>query len=192
MLGQFDLTHQKYFLAVGTLEPRKNLLTTLEAHSRLPQRVRSAYPLVVAGVRGWLTGAISRRLDEARTRGDVRLLGHVGDEQLPPLYAGAAMLSYLSVYEGFGLPPLEAMASGVPVAVSDRASLPEVVGDAGVQLAPHDVEGLTAAMLRIVEDSAFADGLSARGVERARAFTWQRCASLTMRAWADVVHGLPT
>ena len=136
VLGPLALTHGRYFLAVGTLEPRKNLTTTLDAHARLPQRVRAGYPLVVAGMSGWLNDAISRRLEAARARGEVRLLGHVGDEQLPLLYAGATMLAYPSLYEGFGLPPLEAMASGIPVAVSDRASLPEVVGDAASSLSP--------------------------------------------------------
>ena len=191
-LARLNLTHRRYFLAVGTLEPRKNLLTTIEAHSRLPQRLRDAYPLVVAGIRGWLTGAISRRLNEATTRGEVRLLGHVADAQLPLLYSGAAMLCYLSLYEGFGLPPLEAMASGVPCAVSNRASLPEVVGDAGILLAPHDVDGLTAAMLRIVEDREFAADLEARGLERAKAFTWKRCATLTMKCWEEAARGPST
>jgi len=189
VLGPLELTHGRYFLAVGTLEPRKNILTTLEAHSRLPQRVRAAHPLVVAGMQGWRTGAISRRLDEAGSRGDVRLLGHVSDLHLPALYAGAVMLSYPSLYEGFGLPPLEAMASGVPVAASNRASLPEVVGTAGILLDPDDVDGLTAVMLRIIEDPAFAGDLKARGLERARSFTWERCAALTMRSWEDVTRG---
>ena len=186
VLGPLALTHGRYFLAVGTLEPRKNLTTTLDAHARLPQRVRAGYPLVVAGMSGWLNDAISRRLEAARARGDVMLLGHVGDEQLPLLYAGAAMLAYPSLYEGFGLPPLEAMASGVPVAVSDRASLPEVVGDAGILVEPHDVERLTTAMFRIVEDQAFADDLAARGIARAKTFTWARCAALTMERWEQV------
>jgi len=95
------------------------------------------------------------------------------------------MLAYPSLYEGFGLPPLEAMASGVPVAVSDRASLPEVVGDAGILVDPYDVEGLTAAMLRVVEDPRFAEDMAARGIERAKAFTWERCAKMTMQAWED-------
>ena len=118
----------------------------------------------------------------------MRLLGHVSDEALPALYAGAIMLSYPSIYEGFGLPPLEAMASGVPVAVSNRASLPEVVGDAGVLLEPDDIEGLTSVMLRMVEDRLVRrQRSSARGLERARAFTWQRCAALTMQSWTKVL-----
>ena len=185
-LAPLALAHGRYFLAVGTLEPRKNITTTLNAHARLPQRVRAAYPLVVAGMSGWLNDGISRQLESARARGDVRLLGHVGDEQLPLLYAGAAMLAYPSLYEGFGLPPLEAMASGVPVAVSNRASLPEVVGDAGILVEPHDVEALTSAMLRTVEDQAFADDLAARGIARAKTFTWARCAALTMECWEQV------
>lgn len=192
VLTPLELTHGHYFLAVGTLEPRKNILTTLEAHSRLPERVRGAWPLVVAGMNGWLTGTISRRLEQARSRGQVRLLGHVSDDQLPALYAGALMLSYPSIYEGFGLPPLEAMASGVPVAVSDRASLPEVVGDAGLLLEPHDVDGLTSAMLRMVEDSRFANDLGTRGLERAARFTWQRCAALTMQSWDNVLGSSTT
>jgi alpha-1,3-rhamnosyl/mannosyltransferase len=186
-LSGFDLTHGRYFLAVGTLEPRKNVLTTLHAHSRLPQHVRAAYPLVVAGMRGWLTATISRELELAQTRGFVRVLGHVDDEALPALYAGAVMLSYPSVYEGFGLPPLEAMASGIPVAVSNRASLPEVVGDAGIVLEPHDVDGLTSIMQRIIDDSEFAADLIERGLAQARSFTWERCASLTMQCWEKVL-----
>ena len=164
---------------------RANDDLSLAAHSRLPQRVRTDYPLVVAGMSGWLNDALSRQLEAARARGDVRLLGHVGEEQLPLLYAGAAMLAYPSLYEGFGLPPLEAMASGVPVAVSDRASLPEVVGDAGILVDPYDIDGLTAAMLRVVADPRSSADMAARGIERAKAFTWERCARMTMQAWED-------
>ena len=172
---------------MGTLEPRKNVLTTVLAHSRLPARIREACPLVVAGMKGWHTRTITRALEQAQSRGDVRLLGHVGEDELPLLYSGAAMLSYPSIYEGFGLPPLEAMASGVPVAASNRASLPEVVGDAGILLEPEDVEGLTAVMLRIVDDAAFANDLAARGIARAKSFTWTRCAALTMQSWERVL-----
>jgi alpha-1,3-rhamnosyl/mannosyltransferase len=189
LLAGLGLTHGRYFLAVGTLEPRKNILAAVEAHARLPAAVREGYPLVVAGMKGWLTHAITRGLERAQSRGDVRLLGHVGDEQLPLLYAGAALLSYPSIYEGFGLPLLEAMASGVPVAASNRASMPDVVGDAGVLLEPDDVEGLSSVMLRIASDAGFANELADRGLARAKSFTWERCAALTMRSWEDVLGG---
>ena len=187
LLKPLNLTHGRYFLVVGTLEPRKNILMTLEAHSRLPDRVRGDWPLVVAGISGWLNETISQRLELARSRGQVRLLGHVRDDWLPALYAGAAMLSYPSIYEGFGLPPLEAMASGVPVVASDRASLPEVLGDSGILLEPSDIEGLTSVMLRMIEDAPFATNLRVRGLERAKRFTWQQCASVTMRSWEKVL-----
>jgi glycosyltransferase involved in cell wall biosynthesis len=188
VLTGLDLTHGRYFLAVGTLEPRKNILATVDAHSRLPARMREAWPLVVVGMKGWHTRGITRALALAQARGDVRVLGHVGEDELPLLYAGAAMLSYPSIYEGFGLPPLEAMASGVPVAASNRASLPEVVGNAGILLEPDDIEGLTRAMLRIVDDAAFARDLAARGLARAQSFTWTRCAAVTMRSWESLLE----
>src|SRR5262249_19244544 len=156
-----------------TLEPRKNVITTIDAFTRLPQHIRGAYPLVVAGMSGWRNDEIMRRLQTAQAAGQVRMLGYIDDDALPVLYAGAAMLADPSLYEGFGLPPLEAMASGVPVAVSDRASLPEVVGDAGILLDPHDIDGLTDAMQRIVEDRSFAQQLASRGLTRASAFTWK-------------------
>jgi len=187
LLAPLALKHGQYFLAVGTLEPRKNVLTVVEAHSRLPAPIREAYPLAVAGMKGWLTHAITRRLEVAQSRGDVRLLGYVDDRQLPLLYSGAALVSYPSIYEGFGLPLLEAMASGVPVAASNRASMPEVVGDAGILLDPEDVEGFTSVMRRIVDDAEFANDLSARALERAKLFTWKRCAVLTMQSWESVL-----
>lgn len=183
LLAPLGLTHGHYVLSVGTLEPRKNVLATLRAHGKLPAKLRDQYPLVVAGKSGWLTEALDRELAAGEARGDVHRLGHVGDEQLPLLYAGATLLAYPSLYEGFGLPPLEAMASGVPVIASNRASLPEVVGDAGIQIDPDDVDGLAASMRRIIEDAEFARDLSERGLARARTFTWRRCAELTMQAW---------
>jgi glycosyltransferase involved in cell wall biosynthesis len=186
-LATLDVAHGRYFLAVGTLEPRKNVLAAIEAHSRLPAAIRQAYPLVVAGMKGWLTHAIDRRLEHARARGDVRLVGYVSDAHLPLLYAGAALLSYPSIYEGFGLPVVEAMASGVPVAVANRASLPEVVGDAGIVLEPHDVDMLSSVMRRIAEDTDFATDRALRGLARAQQFTWRRCARLTMQAFESVL-----
>ena len=187
LLAPLGLTYGRYVLSVGTLEPRKNVLAVLRAHGKLPADLRQRYPLVIAGKSGWLTETLDREIAKGEARGDVRRLGHVSDPQLPLLYAGATLFAYPSLYEGFGLPPLEAMASGVPVIVSNRASLPEVVGDAGIQVEPDDVDGLAASLQRIVEDAEFARELAERGLARARTFTWRRCAEMTMHAWDSVL-----
>ena len=187
LLEPLGLTHGHYVLSVGTLEPRKNVLATIRAHGKLPADLRKRYPLAIAGKSGWLTESLDRELGEAEARGDARRLGHVSDADLPLLYAGATLLAYPSFYEGFGLPPLEAMASGVPVIASNRASLPEVIGDAGLMLEPDDIDGLAASMRRIIEDVHFASDLGSRGLARARTFTWRRCAELTIRAWEQVL-----
>jgi len=118
--------------------------------------------------------------------GRVRLLGYVPAEVLPLLYAGARALIYPALYEGFGLPPLEAMASGIPVITSSQSSLPEIVGDAGVQVHPHDLDGLAEAIRGLVEDDAEWNRRSVLGLERARMFSWERCAAATMDAYRRV------
>ena len=183
LLTELRLTHRQYFLAVGTLEPRKNILTTVAAHARLPARIRNAYPLVVAGMTGWRTHAITRGLEAAQSRGDVRLLGHVGDDLLPLLYGGAAMLSYPSIYEGFGLPPLEAMACGAPVITTNNSSLPEVVGDAALIVDAHDVDAIANAMLQVASDPSARENLRQRGLARAKFFTWRRTAEQTLAVY---------
>src|SRR6185295_16413618 len=135
-LQALGITHGCYLLTVGTIEPRKNVGHVLDAYAGLPARLRSRYPLVVAGAVGWRAKTLERQLQALASRGEIRFLGRVADDDLPFLYAGAAAFVFPSLYEGFGLPPLEAMASGVPVLVSDRASLPEVMSDAGIRLDP--------------------------------------------------------
>lgn len=182
-LAAHGLTHGRYVLAVGTLEPRKNLIQGLRAYRCLPDALREAMPFVIVGMKGWLTEGIEAEIAALASRGQVRPLGYLPDEALLHLYAGAAMLVYPSIYEGFGLPALEAMASGIPVITSDRSSLPEVVGDVGITVDPADDAGLAAAMRRLAEDPAERSDRAARGLERARAFTWARCAEETERVY---------
>ncbi len=179
-LAQYGLVPQSYILAVGTLEPRKNLIQAIDAYAGLPEEIRRTIPLVIAGMKGWLSEQLEARIRHHENRGEVRWLGYVPAGDLPLLYSGACMLVYPSLYEGFGLPVLEAMASGIPVITTDRASLPEVAGDVGFMVDPQDVEGLRAQMRRLIEDRDEAARRGVLGVERARQFTWQACAEKTL------------
>jgi glycosyltransferase involved in cell wall biosynthesis len=178
---------EHFVLSVGTIEPRKNLATLLEAFSRLtPYDPRP--PLVIAGKTGWLYETFFRRLRELGLEDQVVLLGFVPDDDLPALYSAADLFVFPSLYEGFGLPALEAMACGTPVVASNASSLPEVVGEVGLLVDPHDVGGLAAAMERTLADERLRAEMRAKGLERARAFTWEKTARETLRVYAEVLH----
>lgn len=187
-LASLGLRTEAYVLCVGTLEPRKNLSTLFLAYAGLPAVLRQRYPLVVAGMSGWNTEALMKSAEDLIRRGELRLLGYVADALIPSLYAGAAAFCYPSRYEGFGLPALEAMASGVPVITSNQTSLPEVVGDAGLMLDPDDVDGLREQLQRLLEDRVFAEMLGQRGLARSRMFSWERCARETLAVYEKVMQ----
>ncbi len=185
-LQRLGLEHGGYVLTVGTIEPRKNLSHVLEAFSQLPVPLRDRYPLVIAGARGWQDRGILTRLRRLADRGQIRFLGHIAGSDLPDVYAGAAVFVFASLYEGFGLPPLEAMASGVPVIVSDRASLPEVVGDAGYTVDAEHPDDLASCIAGLLDDSRARARLSQRGIERAARFSWNACAAATLDVYRAV------
>ena len=175
-----------YVLSVCTLEPRKNLRAVLGAFRALLTQERPRdLRLVLVGGKGWLDGPLMEdlaRLGEWRDR--VHLLGYVPDADLSALYGGALCFAYMSFYEGFGLPPLEAMQCGVPVITSNASSLPEVVGDAGICLEPTDVAGLADAIWRLHESAELHASMAARSLARARMFSWRRCLDATLAAYA--------
>jgi glycosyltransferase involved in cell wall biosynthesis len=187
VLTRHGLVHGQYFAAVGTLEPRKNLHTALAAHARLPANVRRKFPLTLIGVEGWLTDSLHAALEHGLREGFVRKLGYVSDEELPVLIAGALAVVYPSVYEGFGLPLVEAMASGVPVLCSTAQALREVAGDAAIMRDPADVEGFTDGMQALIDDGALRERLIAAGSERARCFSWQRTADETLAVYRQII-----
>ena len=168
-----------YVLSVGTIQARKNLDVLVEAVARVRERRSEPVTLAIAGRRGWKTEAF----DAACRKTPVTLLGLVPDEELPALYAHAALFVQPSSYEGFGLTAVEAMASGAPVVAAEAGSLPEVVADAGLRVAPRDVEGLAAAIETVLDDPKEAERLRAAGLERAKRFTWERSAADHMECY---------
>ena len=192
VLHPHQLTHRGYILNVGTLEPRKNLIRLARAYGSLPTALRDRYPLVIAGMKGWHYESIEQELAPMIRSGQVRLPGYIPAEALPALYAGAAMLVYPSLYEGFGLPLVEAMASGTPVITSNRSSMPEVVGDAGILVEPEDEAMIAEAIHQLLEDSQAAQRLQQQGLERARQFTWERCAQQTLAVYRRVLQSAGT
>ncbi len=179
-----------YILSLGTLEPRKNYVRLMRAYERAWEEAGGDFPeLVIAGGKGWLYEEIFATHRSLRVREHVHLLGFVEDRLLPALYRRAWLFVYPSLYEGFGLPPLEAMACGCPVACSNASSLPEVAGEAAVMFDPLDEEALVEAMQKGVGDSALRERLRAAGLARAAKFTWQRSAEALVREYAQVMHG---
>ena len=179
LLAKYKLRYQKYFLIVGTIEPRKNIQTALQAFLRLSPKNREHFKLVHIGGKGWLSGS-NRELFEQAIRDKLLIsLGFVPQEDLPKLYAGAYALLHPSLYEGFGLPVLEAMKSGVPVIASDNSSIPEVVGDAGILCRADDQDAFLASISRLIEDSNKRDNLASSSKKRAHMFSWQKTAENT-------------
>lgn len=168
-----------YLLYVGTVQPRKNLVRLIEAFSQA-HRANPDLLLVIAGKRGWLTEAIERRANELGIAEHVRFTGYVEDADLPILLSGALAFALPSLYEGFGMPVLEAMACGTPVLASNTSALPEVAGDAALLVNPTDTTEIAAAIERLANDTALRAELRARGLARVAQFTWERCADQTL------------
>lgn len=187
-----------YLLYVGTLEPRKNVGRLLDAWEALRRDDPKTPPLVIAGASGWRNSELRRRLESLREGGQgagaaappgLHLLGHIDRRELVEVFQAATAFLYPSLYEGFGLPPAEAMACGVPVVVSNVSSLPEVVGDAGLQVPPHDAGALKEAIHSLLQDPVRARTLGQEGRERAARFTWERTATEMERVFGEVLDG---
>jgi glycosyltransferase involved in cell wall biosynthesis len=176
-----------YILYVGTIQPRKNIGSLIEAYARLRLAAGGTPQLVIVGRKGWLYDRLFERIAELGLTEDVFFTGFVPDEDLPFIYDGACVFAYLSLFEGFGLPPLEAMACGVPVVVSNTTSLPEVVGDAGFSVMPTDIDAIAAALKTVLDNPESAEAMRKKGLERARAFSWERCARETLGIYSAVM-----
>ncbi|MBC8075133.1 MAG: glycosyltransferase family 4 protein [Chloroflexales bacterium] len=177
-----------YFLYVGTVQPRKNLVRLVQAFAtflagdRGTRHVDHNIQLVISGKRGWLTSEIEQAVAQQFGRNDraVRFTGYVADDDVPALLGGALAFVFPSLYEGFGLPVLEAMACGAPVIAANTSSLPEVAGDAALLVPPTDTAAIARAMRDVATNHALRDELRQKGFARAAQFTWQRCARETL------------
>ncbi len=173
----------RFVLALSTLQPRKNFERLIRAYARMPERVRGDAELVIAGGRGWQYEGIFETVRALQLQDAVHFPGYVDDQDLPALYSLAELFALPSLYEGFGLEPLEAMACGTPVVTSDVSSLPEVVGDAAIRVDPLDVVHLAEAMELALSDEALRQQMISKGFERAQRFTWKGAAQKLLQVY---------
>lgn len=194
-LPEVDAVRQRYgigrpyLLGLGTLQPRKNFVRLIEAYRLLRQEQGIPHQLVIGGGRGWLYEPI---IEAAKAHGlgdDVLLIGFVDDGDLAALYTGAEAFVFPSLYEGFGLPVLEAMACGTPVVAASTSSLPEVAGEAALLVSPHDTGALAEAMAQVLGNDALRTTLRMRGFEQCRRFTWRAAAQDLLACYTDLIGG---
>ncbi len=186
-LAVFGLIPGRYFLSVATIEPRKNIDSILDAYEMLPKIIRMEYPLVICGGAGWKSEGTLERIKNMMKEGDVRYLGYVKEEMKPLLYAGATAVVFVPFYEGFGLPVLEAMASGVPVVASDIPPLNEVSAGSSYKVLPQDVEEIARLMQKMVGSDGRRQQKTIFGLNVAQEFSWKNTVEKTVFQYRGLV-----
>jgi glycosyltransferase involved in cell wall biosynthesis len=186
-LAQFgeELAGRPFVLYLGTLEPGKNVARTVQAFDAIAGQFPD-HLLVLAGDKGWLYEPVFQAMAEAKHADRIRYLGHVSDMEAVALYNHAELFVFPSLYEGFGLPPLEAMACGCPVVTSNRSSIPEVVGDAAIQVNPESVPELAEAMKNVLGSKSLQEEMAQAGLTRAAQFSWDKCARETLEVYREL------
>ena len=174
ILSKYGLRYKKFFLNIGAIQPRKNLSIIMEAHRRLPQKIREEYPLIVVGKYGWRAKRDIDELERLQEQGYGRWIKYIPDRDLRALLQSNRAMLYPSLYEGFGLPILEAFASKSIVIASNSSSIPEVAGDCAYLLDPYDIDGFKDSMLEVIESDL--SNLIDKAYNRAKYFTWERSA----------------
>ena len=174
-----------FIFTVGSYEPRKNIGTLIRAYVNLPENIKKQHPLVIAGGKGWLNSDIDA-LIESQVSSQIRRIGYVDEQELPALYSAAAAFVYPSLYEGFGLPILEAMSCGAPVITSNTSSMPEISGDAALLFDPTNVQQLTTLLNEVMGNAKLRKELSRKGMKRAGQFSWEKTARATLKIYEDL------
>ena len=183
--GRYSIPDAPYILSLSTLEPRKNIAHTIRCFAMLAEQENiEDLHLVLVGTKGWSYHSIFQEISNFSALKDrIIVTGYVADEDLAALYSGAIAFVYPSFYEGFGLPPLEAMQCGVPVITSNTSSLPEVVGNAGIMVSPQDSDALCQSILDIYSNSSLRESMSLKSLEQARRFSWEKCTQETIQVY---------
>jgi alpha-1,3-rhamnosyl/mannosyltransferase len=186
VLKRYALPEDGYLLVVATREPRKNLDRLVQAYLQIQRSAGPRMPLVFAGDTGWKCEHLDRELHNLEAQGLVRRIGYVPEKDLPCIYSGARVFAFVSLYEGFGLPPLEAMACGTPVLAADTSAMTEVIADAGLLVDPYDIDAIASGLTRLLEDEDLRSDLARKGIQRAASFTWDRCVEKTIDVYEQV------
>jgi glycosyltransferase involved in cell wall biosynthesis len=184
---KYDLQN-KFILFVGTLEPRKNIQKLIQGYAGLLKQKKIPHDLIIVGGQGWLFKDIYGMIEKLGVQNSVKLLGYVADTDLPLLYNLADVFVYPSLYEGFGLPPLEAMACGCPVVTSNRSSLPEIVGDAAMLVDPYDSDAIANGIFQVIDNKDYRQLLRKQGLQRASQFTWKRTVAEILKIFDAITN----
>jgi O-antigen biosynthesis alpha-1,3-mannosyltransferase len=183
IMATHGVRFSEYLLYIGTVEPRKNLVRLIQAYNIFRANDSASLPLVLVGASGWLNQDLYKEIEKSPWKSEIKILGYVAKTDLPALYSGAVAFVYPSIYEGFGLPLLEAMACGAPVITANNSSLPEVVGDAAILVDAYNVEAIASVILQVVNDPRVREDLKQRGLARAKCFSWQFTAEQTLAVY---------
>lgn len=184
----YGLNAGGYILVVATMEPRKRIETALTAYRALPDNLKDRYPLALAGATGWKNDSLHAMMADDERKGHVRFLGFIPEADLPVIYAGAALFLFPSIYEGFGLPPIEAMASGVPCIVSNRSCLPEVTQGAACLVDPEDIDSWSQAIEQALLDDAWQSEAREAGLQVASRYSWTNMVDKTAEIYRQVAE----
>jgi alpha-1,3-rhamnosyl/mannosyltransferase len=187
---EYGLAYKEFFLFISTLEPRKNLLILLDAFCLYRQKHPSGLPLVIVGGNGWNNKSILRKIKSMEVNGWVKYVGYTRQEVVPQFYSAAKALLFPSIYEGFGLPVLEAMKSAIPVLTSKNSSMSEITLDSALLVDIDDIEGMSLLISELSTNQELCDILSIKGRERAKAFSWERCAKETMDVYRSLSENI--
>lgn len=175
ILDKYEIDRE-FFIFVGTIQPRKNLMRMIEVYESLPEKVRNKYQLVIIGQYGWGSKDFLEKIKNLKDQGSVKWLQNISDEDLHALYQSAFAMLYPSLYEGFGIPPLEAMASEIPVIASNTTSIPEICGDSVLYIDPYSKEDITKKIIELINDTALQKELVKKGAQHVQKFTWEKSA----------------